>query len=105
MVIEGEIILYICEQYTDSFLKARATLANCNRHIYVSARGSISPSMESRSTSNQAYLDLLKASYILYNVVLGDEALTGFLIDEDRKSIVELSEVGIPAYVYVDTCD
>ncbi|KAJ5773843.1 hypothetical protein N7457_008739 [Penicillium paradoxum] len=73
-------------------LKARATLANCNRHIYVSARGSLSPSMESRSTSNQAYIDLLKASYILYNIVLRDDASTDFLVDEDRKSILELSE-------------
>ncbi|KGO77560.1 hypothetical protein PITC_060000 [Penicillium italicum] len=73
-------------------LKARATLANCNRHNYVSARGSLSPSMESRSTSHQAYLDLLKASYILYDIVLEEEAPSSPLIDEDRKSIVELSE-------------
>ncbi|CAI7656315.1 unnamed protein product [Penicillium glandicola] len=73
-------------------LKARATLANCNRHNYVSARGSLSPSMESRSTSQQAYLDLLKASYILYDIVLEEEASSDLLVDEDRKSIVELSE-------------
>ncbi|CAG8008204.1 unnamed protein product [Penicillium nalgiovense] len=73
-------------------LKARATLANCNRHNYVSARGSLSPSTESRSTSHQAYLDLLKASYILYDIVLEEEASPALLGDEDRKSIVELSE-------------
>ncbi|KAJ5960884.1 uncharacterized protein N7479_008034 [Penicillium vulpinum] len=72
-------------------LKARATLANCNRHNYVSARGSLSPSTESKSTSHQAYLDLLKASYILYDIVLEEEA-PSLLVDEDRKSIAELSE-------------
>ncbi|KXG48423.1 uncharacterized protein PGRI_022930 [Penicillium griseofulvum] len=73
-------------------LKARATLANCSRHNYVSARGSMSPSTESRSTSHQAYLDLLKASYILYDIVLEEEISSSLLVDEDRKSIVELSE-------------
>ncbi|KAJ5835446.1 hypothetical protein N7447_001472 [Penicillium robsamsonii] len=73
-------------------LKARATLANCNRHSYVSARSSLSPSMESRSTSHQAYLDLLKASYILYDIALEEDVSSGILVDEDRKSILELSE-------------
>ncbi|KAJ5129890.1 uncharacterized protein N7515_005929 [Penicillium bovifimosum] len=73
-------------------LKARATLANCNRHNYVSARGSLSPSMESMSSGHQAYVDLLKASYILYEVVLKHEASIAFLVDEEHKSIVELSE-------------
>ncbi|KAJ5189102.1 hypothetical protein N7491_005427 [Penicillium cf. griseofulvum] len=73
-------------------LKARATLGNCNRQNYVSARGSMSPSTESSSTSHQAYLDLLKASYILYDIVLEEVASCSLLADEDRKSIVELSE-------------
>lgn len=50
--------------------------------------------MESRSPSHQAYLDLLKASYILYDIVLEEEPSPALLVDEDRKSIVELSEVG-----------
>lgn len=50
--------------------------------------------MESRSTSHQAYHDLLKASYVLYDIVLEEEASSYPLVDEDRKSIVELSEVG-----------
>ncbi|CAG8101426.1 unnamed protein product [Penicillium salamii] len=72
--------------------KARATLANCNRHIYSSARGSLTPSTESKSNGNQAYLDILKASYVLYDIVLADAASPAPLLDEDRKSIVELSE-------------
>lgn len=74
-------------------LKARATLSNSGRHNYVSARGSLSPSTDSNSVSYQAYVDLLKTSYILYDVVLQEENSSGFLTDENRKSIVELSEV------------
>ncbi|KAJ5613285.1 hypothetical protein N7510_006479 [Penicillium lagena] len=73
-------------------LKARATLINCNRHVFVSARGSTSPSTDSKTTSHQAYADLLKASYILYDVVLKDEDSSALLTDENRKSVVELSE-------------
>jgi hypothetical protein len=58
-------------------LKARATLANCNGHTYVSARGSMSPSTDSKSPSHHAYIDLLKASYILYDIVLKDESSPG----------------------------
>jgi hypothetical protein len=74
-------------------LKARATLANCNRHTYVRARGSMSPSTDSKSPSHQAYIDLLKASYILYDVVLKDESLPALVTDENRKSIADLSDV------------
>lgn len=74
-------------------LKARVTLANSDRHTYVSARGNTSPSTESKSTSHQAYVDLLKASYILYEVVLKDESSSALMTDENRKSIADLSEV------------
>lgn len=77
-------------------LKARATLANSNRHTYVSPRGNTSPSTESKSTSHQAYVDLLKASYILYYVVLKDESSSALMTDENRKSIADLSEVSSP---------
>lgn len=74
-------------------LKARATLANCNRHYHVSARGSSTISSDSRMTSQQAYIDLLKASYILYDIVLEDEGSPALSTDENRKSIADLSEV------------
>ncbi|KAJ5089664.1 hypothetical protein N7532_008348, partial [Penicillium argentinense] len=73
-------------------LKARATLANCSRHSYVSARGSLCPSSDSRSMSPQAYVDLLKSSYILYDIVLKDKNGPAHFTDENRKSIAELSE-------------
>ena len=75
-------------------LKARATLANCNRHQFTNARGGSSPSSDSRLTSYQAYVDLLKASYILYDIVLKDESAPALSTDENRKSIVDISEVG-----------
>lgn len=53
----------------------------------------MSPSVDSRSTSHQAYVDLMKASYILYNIVLKDERSRAILTDENRKLIADLSEV------------
>ncbi|KAJ5646581.1 hypothetical protein N7490_002953 [Penicillium lividum] len=74
-------------------LKARATLANCNRHSLVSARGGLAlPTSDSRSVSQQAYVDLLKSSYILYEIVLKDENSPVLLTDENRKAIHDLSE-------------
>ncbi|KAJ5994461.1 hypothetical protein N7451_010185 [Penicillium sp. IBT 35674x] len=73
-------------------LKARATLANCGRHNLVSARGGIVMPSDSRSASQQAYVDLLKSSYILYEIVLKDESSPALLTDENRKTISDLSE-------------
>ncbi|KAJ5776675.1 uncharacterized protein N7511_001686 [Penicillium nucicola] len=67
-------------------------MLKCNRHNYVSARGSLSPSTDSMTTSHQAYLDLLKASYILYDVVLKEENSPALMTDENRKLIAEISE-------------
>ena len=75
-------------------LKARATLVNCGRHNIVSARGGMAMSSDSRSASKQAYVDLLKSSYILYEIVLKDESSPALLTDENRKTISDLSEVG-----------
>ena len=63
---------------------------------FVNARGSMGTSsgLESRYAANQAYVDLLKASYILYDIVLKDENSPALLTDENRKSIKDLSEVG-----------
>lgn len=76
-------------------LKARATLANTNKHSFVNSRGSMggNSGFESRYLANQAYVDLLKASYILYDIVLRDENSPALLTDENRKSISDLSEV------------
>jgi hypothetical protein len=42
--------------------------------------------LEKKTRRHQAYLDLLKASYILYDIVLEEEASSALLSDEDRKS-------------------
>jgi hypothetical protein len=45
------------------------------------------------TTGHQAYLDLHKASYILYDVVLKEEEFPALLTEENRKLIADLSEV------------
>ena len=73
--------------------KARTTLNNCEKPSFADARGSLSPSTDSRSTGHQAYADLMKSSYILYEIVLKDENSQAVLTDENRKLIADLSEV------------
>ncbi|CEL04835.1 hypothetical protein ASPCAL05959 [Aspergillus calidoustus] len=73
-------------------LKAGTTLANGDRPNLVSARGSMSPSSTSSTSSHQAYVDLLKASYILYDVVLKRQSPQSLMIDENRKLISDISE-------------
>ncbi|PLB55883.1 hypothetical protein P170DRAFT_372249 [Aspergillus steynii IBT 23096] len=73
-------------------LKARTTLTNCEKPCLTNSRGSVSPSIESGTANSQAYVDLLKASYILYDIVLEDEASQAVLSDENRKLISDLSE-------------
>ncbi len=63
------------------------------RPALTDARGSFSPSNDSRSPSSQAYVDLLKASWILYEIILKDENLTPLLTDENRKLFYNLSDV------------
>ncbi|KAI9723315.1 MAG: hypothetical protein M1812_001198 [Candelaria pacifica] len=73
-------------------LKARNTMELHERPALTDARGSFSPSTDSRSPSSQAYVDLLKASWILYEIILNDENLTPLLTDENRKLFYNLSD-------------
>ncbi|KAL4920066.1 hypothetical protein BDW62DRAFT_177519 [Aspergillus aurantiobrunneus] len=73
-------------------LKARISLANCERPTLVSARGSMRPSTTSSNSTHQAYVDLLKASYILYDIVLKRQNPQSLTIDENRKLISDLSD-------------
>lgn len=68
-------------------------LANCEKPCLTSPRGNISPSIESGTPNHQAYVDLLKASYILYDIVLAEDVPQAILSDEHRKLISDLSEV------------
>nr|XP_001399651.2 hypothetical protein ANI_1_2538024 [Aspergillus niger CBS 513.88] len=73
-------------------LKARTALANSERSTLASTRGSVSPSALSCNSSHQAYVDLLKASYILYDIVLNCDNPQLLLEDEIRKMISDLSD-------------
>ncbi|RAK77588.1 uncharacterized protein BO72DRAFT_428314 [Aspergillus fijiensis CBS 313.89] len=73
-------------------LKARAVLANADKPSPLDNRGSVSPSTLSWSSSYQAYVDLLKASYILYDVVLRTGNPEELFLNENRKMVSDLSE-------------
>ena len=53
----------------------------------------MTPPTGSWAPGDQAYVDLLKASYILYDIVLADASSHTILTHETRKLISDLSEV------------
>lgn len=77
-------------------LKARFNTRVDERSQYMSTRGSLSVSGLSnggRSAINQAYVDLLKASWILYNIILKDDNdKASLMTDENRKMFYNLSD-------------
>ena len=77
-------------------LKARFHTRVEERSQYVSTHGSLSVSGVSgggKSTINQAYVDLLKASWILYNIILKDDSdKASLMTDENRKLFYNLSD-------------
>ena len=77
-------------------LKARFNTRVEERSQYLSTRGSFSVSSVSgggRSAINQAYVDLLKASWILYNIILSDDNdKASLMTDENRKMFYNLSD-------------
>ena len=54
---------------------------------------SVSPSHIASSPFSQAYVDLLKTSWILYDVFLPDENLASLLTEENRKLFYDCSHV------------
>lgn len=77
-------------------LKARFNTRVEERSQYLSTRGSFSVSGVSnggRSAVNQAYVDLLKASWILYDIILKDDnEKASLMTDENRKMFYNLSD-------------
>ena len=73
-------------------LKARfnTRLEEDPRHF--NSRASFSVSSEGKSAINQAYVDLLKASWILYTIVLRDDNVSSLLTAENRKLFHNLSD-------------
>ena len=56
-------------------------------------RGSISTGANSTVPSWQAYVDLLKASWILYDIVLEGDNRNALQSNENRKLFINLSDV------------
>ncbi|KZF21678.1 hypothetical protein L228DRAFT_157664 [Xylona heveae TC161] len=74
-------------------LKAKSGLERCEQILTTNNRPSSSPSHDSAPSSSQAYVDLLKASWILYDIVLTNEDFTSSLqTDENRKLFLYLSD-------------
>lgn len=73
-------------------LKARFNTRVEERTQYMSTRESFSVSGEGKAAINQAYVDLLKASWILYTIVLTDDHKPSLMTDENRKLFYSLSD-------------
>ncbi|KAL9099199.1 MAG: hypothetical protein Q9163_005264 [Psora crenata] len=73
-------------------LKARFNTRVEEEPRYLKARGSFSVSSEGKSGINQAYVDLLKASWILYTIILRDDHISVLMTDENRKLFYNLSD-------------
>lgn len=55
--------------------------------------GSLTAPGDGRSPANQAYVDLLKASWILHTMILREDNVTSLTTDENRKLLQDLSDV------------
>lgn len=56
-------------------------------------RASFSVSAKSRTPANQAYIDLLKAQWILHSIILHEDNRSSLMTDENRKLFHTLSDV------------
>ncbi len=56
-------------------------------------RASFSVSAKSRTSANQAYIDLLKAQWILHSIILCEDNRSSLMTDENRKLFHTLSDV------------
>lgn len=63
------------------------------RSDLASSRASFSVCVDAQSPANQAYVDLLKASWILHKQVRKEENLSSLTTDENRKLFYNLSDV------------
>ena len=70
---------------------------------FTSSRGSLSAPGDGRSPANQAYVDLLKASWILHTMILREDNYASLKTDENRKLLQDLSDVGIHRFSFIAT--
>ena len=75
-------------------LKARYNLENEEESDQFNSRASFSVKSEGNTAVNQAYVDLLKASWILHDIVLSEHEnnLTSLITDDNRTLVLTLSE-------------
>jgi len=74
-------------------LKSNFHMQASERQGSIVTRESITMSNDSKSPASQAYVDLLKASWILYEILLKDNNLTSLQTDENRRLFHSLSNV------------
>jgi hypothetical protein len=58
-------------------------------------RASFSVSGRSKTPANQAYVDLLKAQWILHTIILREDNRASLMTDENRKLFHTLSNVSL----------
>ncbi|KAG8531403.1 uncharacterized protein KY384_003032 [Bacidia gigantensis] len=73
-------------------LKARFNTKIDEDPLLFNSQASFSVSSNGKSAINQAYVDLLKASWILHNVILKDDNLSSLMTDENRTLFYHLSD-------------
>ena len=74
-------------------LKSSFRMQACEKQGSLMTRESFSVSNDSKSPASQAYVDLLKASWILHDILLKDSNLTALQTDDNRKLLHSLSNV------------
>ena len=76
-------------------IQARNTMDLHERPTSKTAYQSLTSSTEYSVPSTQAYVDLLKASWILYDIILDNDDQTALLTNENRKLFIDLSDVSL----------
>ncbi|KAL8659283.1 MAG: hypothetical protein Q9202_007201 [Teloschistes flavicans] len=73
-------------------LKARFNAPELATMSSTKSQNSLRVSDDSSATINQAYVDLLKSSWILHTVILDESNLSSLMTDENRKLFYNLSD-------------
>ncbi|KAL8632425.1 hypothetical protein Q9189_001800 [Teloschistes chrysophthalmus] len=84
-------------------LKAKFNAPELTKTSSTESQASLKVSDHSSSSTNQAYVDLLKSSWILHTVILSENNLSSLLTDENRKLFYNLSDVSLCKFKAPDT--
>lgn len=80
-----------------TILQARFNAPELATMSSTKSQNSLRVSDDSSATINQAYVDLLKSSWILHTVILDESNLSSLMTDENRKLFYNLSDVSTGA--------